>query len=65
MTSKFFARLETQPYLLACCLMLLSTAAFSAMNTGVRLLAAEIDPVLVVALRTGITLDVNGGMLIH
>jgi len=54
--SQYYARLATRPYLLAVLFMLVSTAAFSAMNVGVSAISNELHPTVIVTLRNALTL---------
>lgn len=56
MRTKFFALFDGRPYLAACCFMLVSACAFSAMNVGVRYLSTDIHATLIVTLRNAVTL---------
>ena len=56
MSTTRFTQLTRNPYAVACLFMLLSSAAFSAMNVGVRHLSAELDSTLIVTLRNLMTL---------
>lgn len=56
MNVKFWGRHNTSPRKAAVCFMLLSTAAFSLMNIGVRLAAETMEATLIVTLRNFVTL---------
>jgi drug/metabolite transporter (DMT)-like permease len=60
MPSRIFQQLLTyfrrHPYVQAVGFMLISTAAFSAMNVGVSVLTKDLDPTLIVMLRNGVAL---------
>ena len=51
----FFTRARSHPQAAAICYMLVSTAGFSLMSVGVRLVAPELSPTLIVTLRNALT----------
>lgn len=65
MRTKFFAWFQGRPYVAACCLMLFSSASFSAMNVGVRYLSTDMHATLIVMLRNAVTLLLLSPVLIR